>query len=119
MSCAKRWSPKRGERNGFDCRQRVVHGVGRKTGAGAAESGAGRAGAPMESGGRGDRSDAVDDEAIAELNEQYRGVAGPTDVLSFPLFTKDELAQIAAEPGLHPERPLLLGDVVISVETAR
>src|SRR5690606_40556771 len=29
----------------------------------------------------------VDDEAIAELNEQYRGVAGPTDVLSFPLFT--------------------------------
>lgn len=61
----------------------------------------------------------VDDEAIAELNEQYRGVAGPTDVLSFPLFTKDELAQIAAEPGLHPERPLLLGDVVISVETAR
>src|SRR5690606_19176705 len=61
----------------------------------------------------------VDDEAIAELNEQYRSVAGPTDVLSFPLFTKDELAQIAAEPGLHPERPLLLGDVVISVETAR
>ena len=26
----------------------------------------------------------TDDEAMAALNQQYRGVAGPTDVLSFP-----------------------------------
>lgn len=61
----------------------------------------------------------VDDEAIAALNEQYRSVAGPTDVLSFPLWTRDQLAEVRANPDKYPERPLLLGDVVISLETAR
>jgi rRNA maturation RNase YbeY len=50
----------------------------------------------------------VDDAAIAELNLRFRGVRGPTDVLSFSL-----------EDGLHADRRgALLGDVVISVETA-
>ena len=50
----------------------------------------------------------VDDEGIAELNRTYRGVAGPTDVLAFPM---------AEGPfrGLSPE---CLGDVAISAETA-
>lgn len=61
----------------------------------------------------------VDDEGIAELNEQYRSVVGPTDVLSFPMWTKDQLHDVVADPNKYPERPLLLGDVVISVETAR
>lgn len=61
----------------------------------------------------------VDDEAIAQLNEQYRAVAGPTDVLSFPMWTRDELEDVRAVPQNYPERPVLLGDVVISVETAR
>jgi probable rRNA maturation factor len=46
----------------------------------------------------------VTDPEIHTLNRQYRGKDKPTDVLSFPLA--DEL------------QPLLLGDVVISVETA-
>ena len=46
---------------------------------------------------------------IAGLNEQYRGKAGPTDVLSFPMYTAEELRQV---------QPEILGDVVISVETA-
>lgn len=50
----------------------------------------------------------VDDEAIAELNRDHRDVAGATDVLSFSLFEGD-----------HVEfRGALLGDVVISVDTA-
>lgn len=50
----------------------------------------------------------VDDEAIAALNREHRDVAGATDVLSFSLFE-----------GEHAEfRGALLGDVVISVETA-
>ena len=50
----------------------------------------------------------VDDDRIAELNRTWRGVAGPTDVLSFSLVT-----------GSHSERRgRLLGDVVIGVETA-
>ena len=46
---------------------------------------------------------------MAGLNQQYRGKRGPTDVLSFPQYSAEELRQ------LEPE---LLGDVVISVETA-
>ncbi len=50
----------------------------------------------------------VDDERMASLNERYRGIAAPTDVLSFSL-----------EEGPHAERRgALLGDVVISLETA-
>ncbi len=51
----------------------------------------------------------LDDSGIAELNQQYRNRSGPTDVLSFPMYTAEELRQ------LHPE---ILGDVVISLETA-
>ncbi|CAI5520765.1 unnamed protein product [Closterium sp. Naga37s-1] len=48
------------------------------------------------------------DAYIRELNSEWRGVDAPTDVLSFP---QDQ------PPGLSPL--LLLGDVIISVETAQ
>lgn len=51
----------------------------------------------------------VDDAHIRELNRLHRGKDKPTDVLSFPLA--------AADPANGVER--LLGDVVISVDTAR
>ena len=47
----------------------------------------------------------VESERIAELNEQYRGKVGPTDVLSFPV---DEEGPILGEREL--------GDVVICPE---
>jgi len=50
----------------------------------------------------------VDDATIAELNEQYRDLAGPTDVLSFSQLEGDHV-ELAGN---------LLGDVVISLETA-
>ena len=50
----------------------------------------------------------VSDRTMARLNERYRGVAGPTDVLSFPM----------REGPFQSLSPGLLGDVVISVETA-
>lgn len=53
----------------------------------------------------------VDDDYIADLNRQYRGIDGPTDVLSFAML------EGPAMPGEEDE--LLLGDVVISLETAR
>ncbi len=50
----------------------------------------------------------VDDATMTELNTRYRGQARPTDVLSFSL-----------NEGEHADRGgNLLGDVVISVETA-
>jgi probable rRNA maturation factor len=51
----------------------------------------------------------VGDDAIRSLNREYRGRDAATDVLTFPLDG-------AADPAVV-ER--LLGDVVISVETAR
>lgn len=60
----------------------------------------------------------VDDESIARLNEQYRGINAATDVLSFPLFDAVEMERLRANPEAFPERPLLLGDVVIAAPTA-
>jgi probable rRNA maturation factor len=51
----------------------------------------------------------VDDAAMAALNRAFRGVAGPTDVLAFPM----------TEGRFGATWPDLLGDVVISAETAR
>ena len=50
----------------------------------------------------------VDDAAIAEMNRQYLNRPGPTNVISFPM-------REGAFADLSPE---LLGDVVISVDTA-
>ncbi len=50
----------------------------------------------------------VDDVQIHALNRRYRTVDRPTDVLSFP----------AGEAPALDEAPALLGDVVISLETA-
>ncbi len=51
----------------------------------------------------------VDDSAIAELNAEYLGRTGPTNVIAFPMREGD-FAEIS---------PYLLGDVVISADTAR
>ncbi len=55
---------------------------------------------------------AVDSETIAELNQQWMGKDGPTDVLAFPM---DEL-----RPGLVNEEPEegVLGDLVLCPELA-
>lgn len=50
----------------------------------------------------------VDDARMARLNARYRGQAEATDVLAFPM----------GEGPLRRLQPHLLGDVVISVETA-
>ncbi|MGH0032003.1 MAG: rRNA maturation RNase YbeY [Myxococcota bacterium] len=70
-----------------------------------------RAGAILRATGRGDAELSValvDDATIRELNARYRGRDAATDVLSFSLVD-----------GEHAERRGdLLGDVVISLETA-
>jgi probable rRNA maturation factor len=57
----------------------------------------------------------TDDAAIHTLNYTYRGYDRPTDVLSFA-----QRDTISGTPDLptSPEIPILLGDVVISVDTA-
>ncbi|OUM93927.1 MAG: rRNA maturation RNase YbeY [Firmicutes bacterium ZCTH02-B6] len=60
----------------------------------------------------------VDDDEIQVLNRDYRGKDAPTDVLSFPIWEPEEISDLRLHPERYPERPLLLGDVVISVPTA-
>ena len=61
----------------------------------------------------------TDDEEIHELNRMHRGVDRPTDVLSFPLFEYDENGDITEDDlDFNPNGEMLLGDIVISLETA-
>jgi probable rRNA maturation factor len=67
----------------------------------------------------------VDNEAIRELNRDYRGLDQPTDVLSFAMMevTEDELemvggAGLSDEPAPEREYADLLGDIIISVPKA-
>lgn len=56
----------------------------------------------------------VDDETIHQLNMQYRGIDRPTDVLSFAM--QEIGAEESESPAIDDE---LLGDIVISVPTAK
>lgn len=56
----------------------------------------------------------VDDARIQELNRQYRGTDCPTDVLSFP----QEEQGPGEPPVVTGPGNFLLGDVVVSLETA-
>ncbi len=55
----------------------------------------------------------TDDRRMAELNLRYRGKTGPTDVLAFPMG--DDHAGEAGQPAFES---VMLGDVVVSVDTA-
>ncbi len=51
-----------------------------------------------------------DDAVIARMNAEWRGVAAPTDVLSFPI--EDDIPSCPGGP------PRMLGDIFISLDTA-
>lgn len=57
----------------------------------------------------------TDDEEIQELNAQYRHQNQPTDVLAFAALEVD----CPQPPDLLASLPLYLGDIVISVDTAK
>ena len=52
----------------------------------------------------------VDDDEMTHLNEQYRGIVGPTDVLSFGC---DDPCPAASD------EPIAIGDVIIAPDVAR
>jgi probable rRNA maturation factor len=52
----------------------------------------------------------VDDARMAQLHLQFSGVPGPTDVLAFPM-------QDDGAPPI-PDAPVVLGEVVVSADTA-
>ena len=65
----------------------------------------------------------TDNSSIAAINEEYRNLARPTDVLSFPMLEYDMpgdfsmIDQLPEEECFDPDSgELLLGDIIISVE---
>ncbi|MGI6678317.1 MAG: rRNA maturation RNase YbeY [Dehalobacterium sp.] len=59
----------------------------------------------------------VDDEEIRSLNREYRGIDRPTDVLSFAMA--EDVEDLDFPEFMVPEDNYILGDIVISVETAQ
>ena len=53
-------------------------------------------------------------ENIKKLNNQYRNIDKETDVLSFPMFEKDEIEEVKST-----EYRESLGDIVISIERVK
>lgn len=56
----------------------------------------------------------INNSNIRKLNRQYREIDKPTDVLSFPLYTPDDLENIKNASDLPEE--VALGDIAISLE---
>ncbi len=53
-------------------------------------------------------------ENIQKINKEYRNIDKPTDVLSFPMFEKNELQKkIEEKDFLHED---ILGDIIISIQ---
>ena len=65
----------------------------------------------------------TDNNSIAAINEEYRNIAKPTDVLSFPMIDYETagdfsiIDQLPEEECFDPDSgELLLGDIILSVE---
>ena len=55
----------------------------------------------------------TDNDEIHEINKEQRNVDRPTDVLSFPMFERDEI--VSLKEAKTDDIPEILGDIVISV----
>lgn len=54
---------------------------------------------------------------IKEYNNKYRGIDRVTDVLSFPIFTKEELDDIKNEPQYEKKiKSIELGDIIVCLD---
>ena len=57
----------------------------------------------------------TDSNNIRQINKEYRGIDKATDVLSFPMFEKEELEKQIA----NIENEIIIGDIVISIEKVK
>lgn len=62
----------------------------------------------------------VNDEDIRDINLRFRNKDSKTDVLSFPLFSENEIKEVitTSEKTLDFSENIMLGDIIISVPTA-
>ena len=54
---------------------------------------------------------------IKKINKEYRNIDKETDVLSFPMFEKEELSKIISSKEYQIEE--VLGDIIISIERVK
>lgn len=54
---------------------------------------------------------------IQKINNEYRNIDKPTDVLSFPIFEKDEISKVINDSENKNEE--ILGDIIISIEKVK
>lgn len=57
----------------------------------------------------------VDNEEIQQINQQFRNINRPTDVLSFPQLTFEENEKVET----NEKGEVLLGDIILSIEKAK
>lgn len=57
----------------------------------------------------------VDNEEIQQINQQFRNINRPTDVLSFPQLTFEEDEKME----VNEKGEILLGDIILSIEKAK
>ena len=63
-------------------------------------------------------SSATKDE-IKQINKKYREVDKVTDVLSFPIFTKEELNDIIKKEDAKKIKSLELGDIIVCLDVVK
>lgn len=59
---------------------------------------------------------AVSKEEIHQINKEYRGVDRPTDVLSFPIFSREEIDNFYTLDDSKKVKELELGDIIICID---
>lgn len=59
----------------------------------------------------------TNNEEIHKINKEYRDVDRPTDVLSFPMYERDEIAGLKNNTDDEIEK--ILGDIIVSIEKVR
>jgi len=59
---------------------------------------------------------AVDKEEIHQINKEYRNVDRPTDVLSFPIFSREEINNFSTLDEDKKVKELELGDIIICID---
>ena len=59
----------------------------------------------------------TNNEKIHKINKEYRDVDRPTDVLSFPMYERDEIADLKNDTDDEIEK--ILGDIIVSIEKVR
>lgn len=62
----------------------------------------------------------VSSEEIKQINKEYRGVDNSTDVLSFPIFEREEIINIANEKIINKKiKEIEIGDIIICIDVVK